>query len=277
IRTPLVHEFLLEFFSTCRIEDEIGLDMAGTLCFQLRGTRHSMTWRQFILALGLHTTEEMEEDRLEHTGAPSYTYIRDPFRRLCHRLISYSISERGQAPEKVTATDLFYLPSIDRRAANVPYLLAQYLFRHAKRRNSGARLFNEHIIWRLAHHFGLVSNDGLRGLFDVTREILLIDMKMQQVAAAGAPEAAKDASVIDKGSQADPAPAQAPQPPTPPPATSKTMPQRLGRLEEEMHGLRQDVRSLRGLVERLMTDQDKFSTCMISCMTQLMETSGCTY
>ncbi|GJV80056.1 hypothetical protein Tco_1515926 [Tanacetum coccineum] len=42
------------------------------------------------------------------------------------------------------------------------------------------------------------------------------------------------------------------------------MPQRLGRLEEEMQGLRQDVRSLCGLVERSMTDQGRFSTWMIS-------------
>nr|GEU55833.1 hypothetical protein [Tanacetum cinerariifolium] len=62
IRAPLVHEFLLEFFSTCRIEDEMGLDVAGTLCFQLRGSRRSMTWRQSILALGLYTTKEMAED-----------------------------------------------------------------------------------------------------------------------------------------------------------------------------------------------------------------------
>nr|GEV69376.1 hypothetical protein [Tanacetum cinerariifolium] len=35
IRVPLVQEFILEFFSTCRIRDEIGLDVADTLCFQL--------------------------------------------------------------------------------------------------------------------------------------------------------------------------------------------------------------------------------------------------
>ncbi|GJW35751.1 hypothetical protein Tco_0058671 [Tanacetum coccineum] len=36
---------------------------------------------------------------------PSYTSIWDPLRRLCHRLIS----GRGQAPEKVTAIEIFYL------------------------------------------------------------------------------------------------------------------------------------------------------------------------
>ncbi|GJY70474.1 hypothetical protein Tco_0474177 [Tanacetum coccineum] len=72
-----------------------------------------------------------------------------------------------------------------------------------------------------------------------------------------------------------PAPIHAP--PPPPPATGRTMPQRLGRLEEEIQGLRHDVRSLRGLMERSMTDQGRFSTWMISCMTQLMEASGRTY
>ncbi|GKG24924.1 hypothetical protein Tco_0395552, partial [Tanacetum coccineum] len=31
IRAPLVQEFILEFFSTCRIGDEMGLDVARTL------------------------------------------------------------------------------------------------------------------------------------------------------------------------------------------------------------------------------------------------------
>ncbi|GJV95669.1 hypothetical protein Tco_1547246 [Tanacetum coccineum] len=54
-----------------------------------------------------------------------------------------SISGRGQALEKVTATDLFYLRSMDEgMAVNVPYLLAQYLFRHADRRKCGARMID---------------------------------------------------------------------------------------------------------------------------------------
>nr|GEV15683.1 hypothetical protein [Tanacetum cinerariifolium] len=98
----------------------------------------------------------------------------------------------------------------------------------------------------------------------------------QQVAAAGAPEASEDAFAVDEGDQAVPAPMQAP-PSPPPPAMGRTMPQRLGRLEEEMQGLRHDVRKLRRLVERSITDQDRFSTWMISCMTQLMEASGSTF
>nr|GEV50057.1 hypothetical protein [Tanacetum cinerariifolium]GEV71033.1 hypothetical protein [Tanacetum cinerariifolium] len=248
----IVHDLeqRLETIFVGRIRDEMRLDVAGTLCFQLGGDRRSVTWRQFILALGLHTIKEMVEDGFEAywlgservipdkgylsdywveisfgrdflRGAPSYNYIIDPVRRLCHRLISYIIFGKGQAPKKVTATDLFYLHSMDQGEV-VPYLLEQYLFRHAERRNSGARLSGGHFIGRLAHHLGLVSNDGLRGLSVMTRKIPLIDM---------------------------------------------------GRLEEEMQGLRQDVRSLRGLVERSI----RFSTWMIGCMTHLMDSRGQSY
>ncbi|GJX42660.1 hypothetical protein Tco_0257650, partial [Tanacetum coccineum] len=58
---------------------------------------------------------------------------------------------------------------------------------------------------------------------------------------------------------------------------ARTIPQRLRRLEEEVQGLRRDVESLCGLVERSMTDQGRFSTWMISCMAQLMDANGLTY
>nr|GEW34196.1 hypothetical protein [Tanacetum cinerariifolium] len=160
--------------------------------FQTGGARRSMTWRQFILALGLHTAKEMAEDEF---GVYWYT--------------------EGM--------------------------------------KSGARLSKGHFIGRLAHHFGLV-------------------------AAAGTPGVAEDAPAVNEGDQALSAPVQAPQqPPSPPHAAVRTIPQILGRLEEEVHGLHKDVRSLSGLEKRSMTDEGRFSTWMISCMAQLMDASGLTY
>ncbi|GJW23774.1 hypothetical protein Tco_0034396 [Tanacetum coccineum] len=92
----------------------------------LSGARRIMSWRQFILALGLHIAEEMAGDgfeaywvgslreiatkadlstywsRIAFDGdflevVPSYTSIKDPLRRLCHRLIAVSILGKGQA------------------------------------------------------------------------------------------------------------------------------------------------------------------------------------
>ncbi|GJW56863.1 hypothetical protein Tco_0103594 [Tanacetum coccineum] len=142
--------------------------------------------------------------------APSYVYIRDPVRRLRHRMISCNISYRGQVPEKVTGIDLFYLRSMDHGTVNVSHLLAQYLFRHAEGRKSGARLSGGHFIRCLAAHFSLVSDEGLRGLTKDTVD-----------AVAGALKAAKDAPTVDEGALADLAPVQAPQPP---PATPRSMP-----------------------------------------------------
>ncbi|GJS56008.1 hypothetical protein Tco_0629370 [Tanacetum coccineum] len=47
-------------------------------------------------------------------------------------------------------------------------------WQHANGRKSGARLSGGHFIGRLAMHFGLVSDEGLRGLQVVTQELLLI-------------------------------------------------------------------------------------------------------
>ncbi|GKE88491.1 hypothetical protein Tco_1565966, partial [Tanacetum coccineum] len=93
---------------------------------------------------GLHSEEEMAEAGDFLGPAPSYVHIRDHVRRLCHKMIACSISGRGQGVEK-------------------------YLFRHAEGRKSGARLSEGHFIGRLAAHFGLVSDEGLRGLSIIAR------------------------------------------------------------------------------------------------------------
>ncbi|GJZ04206.1 hypothetical protein Tco_0537481 [Tanacetum coccineum] len=191
---------------------------------ELGGSRRSMTWRQCIIALGLHTIEEMAKDEFRAywlgservipdkgdlsdywvgifcgrdflRGSPSYTYIRDPVQRLCHR--------------------------------------------QAKGRKSDARLSGGHFIGRLAHHFGL--EDILLSI--VTRKLPLIDMdelvKLNICIEIGddwawvaprverqpdAPRTAEDAPTVDEGAQADPTPVQAPQPLPPLPTAGRTMP-----------------------------------------------------
>ncbi|GKD10722.1 hypothetical protein Tco_1190407, partial [Tanacetum coccineum] len=233
--------------------------------------------------------------------APSYTMIRDLILRLCHRLIACSITGRSQAPEKVAVTDLFYLRGMDVGSVNVPYLLARYLRLFAVGRESGAHISRGQFVARLAEHFGLLTAEILRGLTVISPELLIIDMaelvrlqicaqfndtwawvamgpERQPDAAVGSPAVAEDALAVDEGDQAVPALVQAPQqPPPPPPAAARTVAQRLGRLEEDVQGLRRDVGSLRGLVERSMTDQGRLSTRMMTCITQLMDASGLTY
>ncbi|GKA77388.1 hypothetical protein Tco_1140144 [Tanacetum coccineum] len=181
---------------------------------ELGGARRSMTWRQFILAMVLHTIVEMAKDGFGAywdflRGAPSYTYIRDPIRRLCHR--------------------------------------------HAEGRKSSARLSGGHFIRRLAHHFGLVSDDGLRGLYVVARELPLIDIERQQVVAAGA---VGDAPGIDEGVQADPSPIHAPQQP---PLAARTMPQRMARIEEDVHEIRRELIEQCEVIDAMAIDFSRFT------------------
>ncbi|GKB14220.1 hypothetical protein Tco_0848143 [Tanacetum coccineum] len=221
-RGPLVRELILEFLNTL----EVLLDLDAP-------------------ALGLHTREEMgspgfakydsESERMipwkgdlhdywrsisidgDFLGPPpTYTLIRDPVLRLCHMMIAHSTSGRSQAPEKFVA--------------------------------------------RLAEHFILLIEERLQGLTMIIRELPVINMaelvrlqiceeigdtwawvalrlKRQPDDAAGASGAAKDALVINEGDQAILAPVQAPQQPPPlPPVVGRTMPQRMGRLEEEVQG-----------------------------------------
>ncbi|GJS11433.1 hypothetical protein Tco_0368229 [Tanacetum coccineum] len=215
VRGPLVREFMLEFFSTYRMSDtEMGLDVAERVIPDKGDLRDY--WM------------EISFDRDFLGPAPSYVFIRDPVRRLCHMMIACSIFGRGHAHEKVTGVDIFYLRSMDRGTANVLYLLTQHLFRHAEGRKSGAKLSRGYFIGRLAAYFGLAV-------------------------AAGSLGAAEDAPAADEGAQ------------------------RIERLEEEVHELRQSVVGLRGVVESSITEQTRVSTWMISCMTQLMDASGRTY
>ncbi|GJR01856.1 hypothetical protein Tco_0524840 [Tanacetum coccineum] len=266
IRGPLVREFILEFLSTCMISDtEMGLDVVDTLCFQLGRARRRMTWRQFILALGIHTSEEMAEDGFEEYWLGSERVIIDK-----GDLRDYWIEISGQAPKKVTGIDLFYLRSMDQGTVNVPYLLAQYLFRHAKGKKSGAKVFGGYFIGRLTAHFGLVSDEGLRGLSVITHELPMIDLhelvrlnicvrlgdtwawvaprpERQQVAAVGAPKAAEDAPVDDEGTLAVPAPVRVAQPPP----AARTVSQRLAKLEEDVHGIKVSLGEQREVVDAM--------------------------
>ncbi|GJU78519.1 hypothetical protein Tco_1275589 [Tanacetum coccineum] len=296
-RGPLVWELILEFLSTLKFgEVLLDLDAPGTIQYwsesermiPRKGDLHDY-WRDILT------------DGNFLGPPPSYTLIRDPVLRLCHRMMAHSIAGRSQVPEKVTVTDLFYLRGLDVGSVNILYLLARCLRRFAAGRKSGAHIFGGQFMGRLAQHFRLLTAEILGVLTVVAPELQMIDMaelvrlqicmqlddtlswvaigpERQPDVAAGALAIVEDAPAVDEGDQAIPAPVQAPQQPPPPPlAAARTVPQRLRRLEEDVQRLRRDVGSLHRLVERSMTDQGRFSTWMMTCITQLMDASGLTY
>ncbi|GJV34677.1 hypothetical protein Tco_1395077 [Tanacetum coccineum] len=262
----------------------------------LGGARCRMTWRQFILALGLHTDEEMAEDGFEAYWlgsvrvipgkgdlrdywikissdrdflgpAPSYVYIRDPVRRLCHRMISCSSC---QTPKKVTGIDLFYLRSIDQGTANVPYLIAQYLFRHAEGRKSGARLSGGYFIGCLAAYFGLVSDEGLRGLLVITHELSMIDLhelvrlniyvRLGDTWAWVAPRPERQPTTTAGGQR-----------------MPRVLTMRLNVLDAEVHILRSDIGEQRGVLDSMAHDFSRFTTWTVTSFSRMMVRSRVIY
>ncbi|GJT94937.1 hypothetical protein Tco_1090455 [Tanacetum coccineum] len=287
----------------------LDLDAPDTIQFQLGGARRRLSWRQFILALGLHTGEEMESlsfarywsesERMnpgkgdlhdywrsistdgDFLGPPSsYTLIRDPMLRLCHRMMAHSIAGRSQAPEKVTVTDLFYLRGLDVGSVNIPYLLARYLRRFAAGRKSGAHISSGQFVARLAEHFRLLTVEILGGLTIIAHELLIINMaelvrlqiceqldetwawvamgpERQPDVVVGTPKVAQDAPIIDEGGQADPAPVQVS---PPPPAAARTMPQRMDILEEDVHEIHRTLAEQRKVISAMAHDFTRLCT-----------------
>nr|GEV48067.1 hypothetical protein [Tanacetum cinerariifolium] len=106
-RGLLVRELILEFLSTLRFGE-----------------------REFILAMGLHTREEMKSPSFaSHCRPPlSYTLIRDLVLRLFQRMMAHSIAGMSQALEKVTVTDLFYLRVLNVESVNILYLISKEIY-----------------------------------------------------------------------------------------------------------------------------------------------------
>ncbi|GKA59946.1 hypothetical protein Tco_0759259 [Tanacetum coccineum] len=261
IRGPLVHELILEFFSTFRFGEAIlDLDMPRALQFQLGGARRRLSWS----ARQIPDKGDLRDYwiRISLAGdflstALSYTYIKDPILRLCHR----------------------------------------YLRLFAAGRKSGALISRGQFVARLAEHFGLLTEERLRGLTVIAPALLVIDMdelvrlqicveiddtwdwvaqgpERQPDAAAGAPGVAQDAPVVDEGYQVIPAPVQAP---PPSPAAARTMPQRMARLEEDVHEIRGALAKQREVIGAMARDFSRFTVWVTSGIAQLLDSARVTY
>ncbi|GKE50388.1 hypothetical protein Tco_1481646 [Tanacetum coccineum] len=96
IQAPLVRKFILEFLSTYRMSDtEMDLDEMEEAGFGAywAGSDRVIPDKGDLRDYWI----KISSDRDFLGPAPSYVLIRDPVRRLCHRMIAYIISGRGQA------------------------------------------------------------------------------------------------------------------------------------------------------------------------------------
>ncbi|GJU59234.1 hypothetical protein Tco_1237000 [Tanacetum coccineum] len=75
---PVGTRAYLEFFSTFRFGKVVlDLDTVGALHFQLGGARRRISWREFILGMGLHTAEEIDSSGFGAYWAENARHIPD--------------------------------------------------------------------------------------------------------------------------------------------------------------------------------------------------------
>ncbi|GKD11154.1 hypothetical protein Tco_1190839 [Tanacetum coccineum] len=180
-------------------------------------------------------------------------------------MMAHSIAGRSQAPEKVTVTDLFYLRGLDVGSVNIPYLLARYLRRFAAGRKSGALISISRAFW--------TPGRGEASRIDCDYE-RAPGPERQPDAAVGALGAAEDSPAVDEGDQAVSAPVQGP---PPPPAAVRTMPQRMVRLEEDVHEIRRALAEQREVTGAMARDFSRFTVWAASGIAQLLDSARVTY
>ncbi|GKB03252.1 hypothetical protein Tco_0831341 [Tanacetum coccineum] len=160
-----------------------------------------MSWRQFILALGLHIAEEMETAGFGLYWVESARQISDKGDLSAYwRGISYEGDFLGAPPSYTHIRDPML--SMDVGSVNIPYLLARYLRMFASGRKHGAMISGGQFIC-----------EELDGIWDSV-----------------APRPKRQPAAMDGTLEA----------PQPPPAavSARSLPQRVARLEEEVYGMR---------------------------------------
>nr|GEU45135.1 reverse transcriptase domain-containing protein [Tanacetum cinerariifolium] len=230
------------------------------LQFHLGGVRRRISWREFILGDFLGSS-------------PSYTMIRDPMFTLCHRLIACSIDGRSQTPKKITVTDLFYLRGMNVGSVNILNILARYLRRFSSGRKREAMIFGGKFVSRLTKHSGLLIKLRLHGLAVIVQDIHVIYMA-ELVRLQICEELDDTLAWVSPGLERQPNAA----PQTPPAAgPAKSLPQRVARLEEEVHGIRGALGEQIEVLVSMARDFSRFTRWTVTSLSLMMDCAGVRY
>ncbi|GKE30906.1 hypothetical protein Tco_1446290, partial [Tanacetum coccineum] len=153
---------------------------------------------------------------------------------------------RSQEPEKMTVSDLFYLRGMDVDSVNIPYLLARGL----------TIIAHELLIIDIVKLVRLQIYEQL----DDTWAWVAMRPERQPDAATDTPRVAQDAPVIDLDGQA-----------------ARTMPQRMVRLEEDVHEIRKALTEQREVIDAMAHDFSRFYTWTTTSLAWMMDRDGVSY
>ncbi|GKE60331.1 hypothetical protein Tco_1510698 [Tanacetum coccineum] len=176
-------------------------------------------------------------------------------------------------------------------------MLRLYLRLFSSGRKRWVMISGGQFVAHLAEYFELLTEERLQGLTVIVRDLPVIDMaelvrlqiclelddtwawvaprpERKQVVAAGA---AEDALIADEGALGVPAPVQAPQPPHFTAGPTRTMAQRLARVEEDVHEIRGALGKQREVLDIMARDFPRFSTWTVVGLLQMMSRAGVRY
>ncbi|GKC01386.1 hypothetical protein Tco_0987522, partial [Tanacetum coccineum] len=258
IRGPLVHELILEFFSTFRFGQAIlDLDTPRTLQDPILRLCHRLI--AYSIVRRSQAPENVTVTNLFYLRGMDVDSVNVPY-LLARYLRLFAAGRKSGA--HISGGQF-----VARLAEHFGLLTAKIL--------GGLTV--------IAPELPIIDMTELARLqiyaqFDDTWAWVAMGLERQPVAAASALAVAEDAPIIDKGGQADPAPEQAPQqPPPPPPAHARTMPQRMARLEEDVYEICRGLTEQREVIDVMARDFSRFSTWVTTGLGNMMDRAGIAY
>ncbi|GJY64599.1 hypothetical protein Tco_0466059 [Tanacetum coccineum] len=146
--------------------------------------------------------------------------------------------------------------------------------RFAAGRKSGAHISGGHFVVRLAEHFGLLTAEILRGLTVIVLELPIIDMT-ELVRLQIYIEVDDTWAWVAIGPKRQPdTTAGTPEAPPPPPTAARTMPQRMARLEEDVHQICGMLAEQRKVISAMAHDISRFCTWTTTSLARMMGRVG---
>nr|GFA91603.1 hypothetical protein [Tanacetum cinerariifolium] len=157
IQEQVVREYVMVFLSNFTFKDHVmELNIADTMFFQLGGVKRSMSIRQFILALGLYTPEEINNNFF------------GPFVMLALETCQTTITSPNTPEITMTPDTLLLTP--------LSIILFVVWFIESKKDKNKSLIVRAHLIGRIARSYGLMAIAYMR-IVTLGQETSLLNVK----------------------------------------------------------------------------------------------------
>ncbi|GJT84002.1 retrovirus-related pol polyprotein from transposon TNT 1-94 [Tanacetum coccineum] len=153
------------------LNDLMAKGLSSRMLMEHGRVRRRISWREFILGMGLHTADEIKSVGFSAYWAESARQIPDKGDLSTYWVgISYAGNFLGPAPSYTSIRDLMLR------------LCHRYLRMFASGRKRGAMISRGQFVACLAEHFGLLIEERLQGLTVIIRDLHMIDMAELRIA-----------------------------------------------------------------------------------------------